>query len=276
MVRTNTAIRALVFALAGCSVGGCDDSPQRSYSGESVFEMFSPPTPQDAARWAADPYDADLRLRGTLLLANAPWGGEKPYLDMYELAAKDGNPAVRSAALRSLARHGMPEHAALMIEALSDPNEQVRWEGARALQRFYAPQSVTPLIERTNPDRESMSGVRGSAAWALGQYGEPRVVQALIASLSERNLSVNESALASLKTLTGQDFGYDAKRWLAWTREAGTAMFAGGTAYSYRIFERDHFWYEWLPFVPPPPNETAGLPIGAVASEPTPPPTKGE
>lgn len=267
MVRTNVVKRALALTLAALGLWGCEDAPKKSMSGESVFEIFSPPTPQDAARWAADPYDADLRLRGTLLLSNAPWGGEKPYLDMYELAVKDGNPAVRSAALRALARHGMPEHASLAIESLSDANELVRWEGARALQRFYAPQSVAPLLERTNPDRESSAGVRSSAAWALGQYREPRVVQALISSLTERNLSVNESALASLKTLTGQDFGYDAKAWLSWTRSAGTAQFDGGTAYSYRIFERDRFWYEWLPFVPPPPNETAGLPIGATAPE---------
>lgn len=272
-MRTPATCRALALSALALSLllTACEDSARKSYTGESIFEVFSPPTPQDAVRWAADPYDADLRYRGTLLLANAPWGGERPYVEMYELAAKDGDPGVRAVALRALANHGSPEHAAIAINALSDPNDLVRWEAARALQRFYAPEAVTPLIERTNPDREASDAVRASSAWALGQYAETRVVQTLIAALSERELAVNQAALASLKTLTGQDHGYDAKAWLAWTRDAGTSMFNSRAEYSYRIFERDRFWYEWIPFIPPPPNETAGLPIGAPAANATPP-----
>ncbi len=274
MMRSTHQRSALALAALALTLTACEDSAQKNYTGESIFEVFSPPTPQEAVRWAADPYDADLRYRGTLLLANAPWGGEKPYLEMYELAVNDGDPGVRAVALRALANHGSPEHAALAINALSDPNDLVRWEAARALQRFYAPQAIPALIEHTNPDRESSDAVRASSAWALGQYPETRVVQALIAALSERELAVNDAALASLKTLTGQDHAYDAKAWLAWTRAAGPNMFDNHSEYSYRVFQRDRFWYEWVPFVPPPPNETAGLPIGAPAAQAS-PPTKG-
>ena len=38
---------------------------------KSILTAFAPPTPQEAAQWAIDPFDADKRYRGTLLLANA-------------------------------------------------------------------------------------------------------------------------------------------------------------------------------------------------------------
>lgn len=243
---------------------GCNPTPPQDIQGDSILTVFAPPTPQEAAAWAVDPYDADKRYRGILLLANAPWGGEEVYMRMYEQATGDGDAGVRAVALRGLALHGTPEHAELMVAALSDTTDFVRWEAARALQRVYAPQAVPALIERTKLGVEASTEVRAAAARALGQYPERRVAQALVAALDDRQLTVNHEALTSLRTLTGEDLGYDARRWLAYL-DADSDPFAGRVAYQYPVFSRDPTWWEWmLPFFEPP-NETAGSAIGAPA-----------
>ncbi len=246
---------------AAVAVGGCDDSGKRG-PGESIFEFISPPTPVEAVTWATDPYDADKRFRGLLLLANAPWGGEPPYVEMYRRASEDGDPGVRGMALRALAMHGVAGDAPTVTKHLSDDNELVRWEATRALQRMYDPASAPGLLERIDLRKEQNPQVRAAAARALGQYAQPRVVQGLIGALRDRQLVVNEAAQASLRTLTGQDFGLDPKAWRDWTASA-TDMFAGRKPYEYPYFERDRNIVEWiLPFLAPP-NETPGPVIGA-------------
>lgn len=257
--------------MAGCCalgvVVGCEqEDVNRKYANESVLEFFAPPTPQDAVAWAVDPYDADKRYRGLLLLANAPFGGEGPYVEMYELATGDSDPGVRAMAIRALAMHGSVRHADIALEHLTEKNSLVRWESARALQRFYAPQAVPALLERLDPVKEDDAQVRASAATALGQYDEPRVVQGLITAINDTQLTVNENARESLVTLTGEDFGYDGRAWLSWTRQTGD-MFAKRREYVYPVFSRDKNIVEiLLPFWQPP-NEVAARPIGAPAPQ---------
>ena len=253
-------------------LGACSPTAPQDIQGDSILDVFAPPTPQEAAAWAADPYDADKRYRGLLLLANAPWGGEEVYVRMYRAAAADGDAGVRAIAIRALSLHGSPEDSSIMVDGLSDETDFVRWEAARALQRVYAPSAAQALIERTRRSEEPSAQVRAAAARALGQYPEARVAQALIAALDDRQLTVNHEALASLHTLTGEKLGYDARDWLAYLDEARDP-FADGLAYEYPVFSRDPTWWEWmLPFFDPP-NETAGRPIGAPAEASAAPPS---
>ena len=251
-------------ATAMAALSGCGEQDTTGMPGESIFEFWAPPTPAEAVAWAVDPYDADKRFRGLLLLANAPWGGEPPYVQMYRLATTDVDPGVQAMALRALAMHGSVEDAALAVERLGSSNRLVRWEAARALQRFYAPEAAVPLLGRLDPEVEEEPQVRAAAARALGQYAEPRVVQGLIRALNDRQLVVNEQARVSLRTLTGEDFGTDGRAWLQWTR-AQENMFAGRGVYEYPVFHRDKTVVEMLMFWFQPPNEVAGRPIGAPA-----------
>ena len=261
----NPVCRALMvgamIGVAACS--GCQ-SPIRAKKGESpesIFSAFSPPTPAEAAAWAADGYDADKRYRGTLLLANAPWGGERVYIELYERAIADEDPSVRGAAVRGLALHGGPEHVPAIAKLLDDPDRLLRWESARALQRLHNPEAVPALIKRLEERTEPESMVRSSSAEALGQYAEPRVLDALIATLPDRDLTVHQSARRSLRTLTGQDLGTDLRSWVAW-RKRTTELFAARQPYVYPVFERDRNLVEILVPIFEPPNETASTPVG--------------
>lgn len=258
--------------LAGC------DSGEEMRGATSLLQLWQPPNPLEAAKMAVDPWDADARARGTMLLANGYFGGEDPYHALYLERAEDEDANVRAAAMRGLALHGQPEDVPLIASKLDDENVQVRLEAARALQRVYNPRAIDALVvharlpvlptppSATSPGNPGQPGeseptIRTEAAGALGQYAEPRVIQPLISALDDRFLSVNEAARRSLRTLTGQDFGFDGKAWQEWYKGTDD-LFAGRTAYIYPAFHRDKFFWEYLPFVPPPPNETASTPVG--------------
>jgi hypothetical protein len=266
MLGRPTTLAACVIASA--ALFGCDtDESMRGAT--SLLGMWQPPSPLEAAKDAIDPWDADARARGTMLLANGYFGGEDPYHALYLHGTGDEDANVRAAALRGLSLHGQPEDAPLLAAALEDPNPRVRLEATRALQRVHNPAAIDALILSTRlPTATSLERtgepeptIRAEAAHALGQYAEPRVIQPLIGALDDRFLAVNSAALLSLTTLTGHDFGLDRKAWLQWY-EGTDEPFAERAAYIYPVFHRDRFFWEYIPFVPQPPNETSSTPVG--------------
>lgn len=254
---------------AAC-LGGCDLFDDVKPGAQSLFDLWQLPSPSEAAEMAVDPYDADKRYRGTMLLANAYFAGQDVYIRLFEDAAKDQDSGVRLAGTRALANHGSSKHVAILIERLKDSEPLVRLEAARGLQRLHGEEAIEPLMNASrdpdlvalrNEESEENPDIRTEAAHALGQYRTDAVVQHLIKALADSKLSVNRSALASLKTLTGQDFGFDRREWVTWYAGASDP-FAAGTPYVYPVFQRDKTFLEYFPFVPPPPNEVAATPSG--------------
>ncbi len=238
---------------------------ERARGADSLLAVFAAPDPATAARWALDPYDPDRRYEGTLLLANSPFGGEDVYVRLYEERASDTNPNVRAAGVRGLANHGNPGHVPMVVERLGDESRAVRLEAARALQRLHNPAAIEPLLTTAILQRgnEGESDVRAEAAHALGQYAESRVVFGLIEALADPDLTVNRNAAKALRTLTGEDFGYDRRAWAHWTDQLSSArMFERRQRYIFPVFFREPRLVERLPLVPPPPNEAASTPVG--------------
>jgi hypothetical protein len=268
--KAGVVARVVVCAGAAAGVMGCATGSSGAKAGSrSVLQLFSPPTPQEAAAWAIDPYDADKRQRGLLLLANAPWGGADVYVELYRAALDDGDNGVKASAIKALALHGGPEDAERIAVFLVSDDRLVRWESAQALQRLHNPVVVPALMERLDPRKESDYDVRAAAATALGQYAERRVLDSLMGALDDPNLLVNTAAEGSLRTLTGKDLGDDVRAWVEWTK--GTEdPFAGRLAYVYPVFHRDKTLLEWVvPFMAPP-NEIAAAPAGMPAMASTP------
>lgn len=245
----------------GAGLGGCGAFADLKPGAKSILEFSQGPTVEEAAAWAIDPYDANNRYRGTQILAGQPFASESLYIKLFETNAGDEDPGVRAAAIRGLANHGGPEHAPRLIALLTDADLNVRIEAARGLQRLHNPAAIDPLLERLDSDKEPEPSVRAAAASALGQYAQRRVVERLITSLSDENLAVNVSTQGALRTLTGQDLGIDRGAWAEWYR-SDRNVFAARSVYEYPIFRRGKFWYEYIPFVPPPPNEVTSPPAG--------------
>ncbi len=257
------------MVVAGLLIAGCSSDATRQMGEQgSIFAAFALPTPAEAARFAVDPYDANKRIVGLALLSNAPFGGDEVYLKVYRMALggapadkPDSDAGVQAVAARALSLHGTGEDALLILPLLENKDRRVRTDGVRSLQRLHNTAAIDGLIKRSSALTEEDVDARAEAASALGQYAEPRVLQALLAALSDNSLVVNRAASNSLTTLTGQTFGEDPRLWLEWLSQTRTP-FANQRQYVYPHFEREPFWYEYLPFIPPPPNETPGVPAG--------------
>lgn len=266
--------RCLCVVAAGSLgvLGGCealDIDPNAE--GQGLLELLMAPKPLTATLAdAQDPFDPDRRARGMLALSMTSAGGDPAYVSLYAENMEDADPSVRAAACKALGRHGRPEHAPMIIKALTtDADPGVRREAARSLQRIHSPEAVEPLLATLRAPEavssrtrsEDSAEVRAEAALALAQYRDRKVLQGLTAALADQRLTVNRNALVALKTLTGQDFGYERQAWTAWLRDAQDP-FAGATLFEYPAYNRDKSFIEHFPFVPRPPNEPTTTPSG--------------
>jgi HEAT repeat protein len=252
---------AAFLTFASLGLAGCDTI---SSDLDQLSESFSQPTPVEAARWAADPNDRENARRGTVLLANAPWGGAEVYLKLYRLyAAEAPDPLVRAAAIQALGRHGEEADAPLVARNLASPFRQVKLAAAKSLQRLHDPAVADMLWPRLVDDGED-ADIRTEIAIALGQYPTPAVFNALVAALSQRELAVNLAAVDSLRAITGQKLGLSEDAWLAYA--AGSREpFVKEPLYLYPAFTRDLGFWDRVVFWAPVEFETPDVPIGMKA-----------
>ncbi len=233
---------ASAMALAGC------ESMSQDFS--ELGGKIMPKSPQDAARMMIDPYDADNRREGTVLIANSPFGGADAYVALYrDRVAHETDPLVKAASINALGRYGKPSDApaiAVCLDKERNPNPLVRWEAAKALQRIHDPQ-IVPVLLLAVRDPEEETDTRVAAAVALGQYQQGRVFQGLVAALDAQELSVNAAARLSLTVLTGENFDLDARAWLLWYNGVEDP-FAHGQAYVYPTYKREETFLEKLAF----------------------------
>lgn len=254
------ALCALTFPLA--LLGACGPVAKIRPGAESVLAVFAPPTPEEAMKMATDEFDANKRFEGLSYIAGATYASEPQYLQLFQDRLRDKDPGVRALAARALGSYGSATDAIAIADLMvTDPDINVRIASARALQRLHSPEVVPQLFTALDPVKEIEPRVRVEAASALGQYRETRVVERLIAAMADENLPVNLRVRDSLRTLTGADFGTSQADWQAWYR-ASDAPLASAAGYTYPHFSRDQRWFEYIPFVPQPPNEPTGIPAG--------------
>jgi len=254
------------IAVATGLTAGCDTI---SEDFNDFMQGVSPPSPFEAAVWAADFNDPGRQRRGVVLLSNATFGGETPYLELYRtLTQESPDPLVRAAAIRALGRWGTPEDAQIIAGAagFGDPESietvpvPVRLEAAIALQRLHET-AILDRIWRQLINEDENESVRIELAIALGQYATDASFQALCLALDDRSLALNLAAADSLRVMTGHDFGIDAQVWLSWYA-ATPAAFADGETFLYPTFQRRVGFWESLAFWNPVRFEEPGPPRG--------------
>ncbi len=261
MATATATIIAATSLLVGC------DTISEDFS--DFMQGISPPSPFEAAVWAADFNDPGRQRRGVVLLSNAAFGGETPYLELYRtLAQESPDPLVRAAAIRALGRWGTPDDAQVIAGAARLGDEEsiesvavpIRLESAIALQRLHEP-AIVDRIWRQLINEDENESVRVELAIALGQYPTDASFQALCLALDDRSLALNLAAADSLRVMTGRDFGLDAPVWLSWYA-AAPSPFAGGETFLYPTFQRRIGFWESLAFWSPVRFEEPGPPRG--------------
>jgi HEAT repeat protein len=105
----------------------------------------------------------------------------------------------------------------LYLAALRHPNEQIRSRVIWVLGGTGCRKAVNALVKSMNEDQDEL--IRGYAARALGQIGDPSATPALIEALQHPYWAVRQASAESLEKITGQHFGQDADKWKAWYRE---------------------------------------------------------
>lgn len=225
-----------VSVLAGC--GGGNNSADSG--GQSILADLIPgmdtPSPGEAARDAFNVYDADKRRRAVVLLSNASWGGEPPYLRTYRLLINDRDSTVRAAAISALGRWGDPTDVPSLTKRLNEEEESadlVRWEAAKALQRIHSDEAIGPMSAALAGDPDA--DVRQACATALGQYPSRRAFDTLVGALDDSDFGVVTAAAEALQTLTGKDFSDDGQQWWQWAKD-NPNLFEGKQTYYYPQF----------------------------------------
>jgi len=261
-------ISLVLATLAALTLAGCGTVAQDI---NDFTASLTPNTPREAAVDMFDQYDPDKRRRGTLLIANSPFGGTDVYLRAYrDMVENEQDPLALAVAIRALAKHGEPADATMIARRLDHDNEQVRWEAAKGLQRLHNPAVVGSMLSRLRMEEESPL-VRRALAVALGQYPEDRVFQGLVQALYARELAVNKAAQQSLETSTGKSLGLDPRPWQRWYNqlERPELAFAGGEQYLFPTYRRDRAWWEHIAFWGPSPVREYPAPPAGLAADST-------
>ena len=136
---------------------------------------------------------------------------------------REQDPFVRMQMVRTLA--GIPNEtaSAVLVASVKDPDPEVRvavceaWGNRLAAGgKAAAPPSDIAIASKILGD--SLSGdtnidVRLAAAHALGSVKDPRTVGTLSIALKDPDPALQLRAVASLKEVSGKDFGNDVSKW---------------------------------------------------------------
>lgn len=142
----------------------------------------------------------------------------------------DRDESVRKAAVEVLNRKTVYNRAALFY-GLESRNQYVRAGSISVLASQKERKAFGLLSKLASTDPEPM--VRAAAVSALGDIEDPRAKTVLLKALEDRDTGVRIRASQLLSSLTGKDFGMDAKRWREWLNDNSLAQPASlGTGYA--------------------------------------------
>ncbi len=132
------------------------------------------------------------------------------------------DPLVRMQIIRTLSRIPNQTASAVLYAGLKDPDPEVRvavcdaW--GKRLAGGSAQASPADVATASKILGDALSGdtnidVRLAAAHALGKTKDPRTVGALAIALKDPDPALQFRAVASLKEVSGKDFGNDVSKW---------------------------------------------------------------
>jgi hypothetical protein len=211
--RTNI-ITCLLIAVA---LTGCED--------RKMEFTLTKRTPQEATLVALNSKNADDRYRGLVDLEKskalkANWAVKA----MTVIVRTDASSSVRALAVHNLARVDDIRSWPVLVEAMTDEADRVRFEAAWGLSeshlvfsdetRGIMADAEKTLIRAMSSD--TSVDVRLNSAKTLGQFQTKSALTGLITSLKDPDYAIRYEAEHSLIRLTGRTFKGDSKKWLNW------------------------------------------------------------
>ncbi|MEK7867459.1 MAG: HEAT repeat domain-containing protein [Planctomycetota bacterium] len=178
-------------------------------------------------RAAVDPLlgaagDENTEVRTNALYAIGLLGNRETTMEPLLAALGDRSGEVRAAAAFAICGTVGPgadrgSYDAL-VAALKDEEWKVQNHAVRALGVIQRPDTVPLLL--AGPLRSEAYLVRLNTAAVLAIYKAPTSIEPLIELLMDQDVKVVKMAAFALEKITGESYGNDRAKWLAWWREA--------------------------------------------------------
>ena len=125
-------------------------------------------------------------------------------------------PSVRVEHIRALARSRSIEALPVLRAGLQDPDPRVREACCEAWGDYGGDEASAALGSVLGGDTNK--DVRIAAARALGEFKSDGNVRALAVGLQDNDIAVQYRTMDSLGRVSGENLGYDAERWIAYTQ----------------------------------------------------------
>ena len=209
---------AIVMTAGALLVGGCGG---KNPSLDEWIKSTLLPTPTSAKIVLVASHLPDERREALQAIAKDRKAlKEESVVKLFcHVARTDKDALVRGAAVRGLVgMEGQNVLETLTHVAANDAVPHVRADAVRALGARVPPEGMAAVAGVLNGDSDA--DVRIAAAEALRHFRQKEAAETLVATLSDRNLTVAQKAWESLRYMTGQDLPRDGQAWTAYLASA--------------------------------------------------------
>jgi hypothetical protein len=137
-------------------------------------------------------------------------------VQLAEQLKTEADPLVREQIVRTMTAFPTAGSVFVLEAVLTDREERVRIAACEALAGLKYTEAQTALVQTLQKDADV--DVRLAAADALGKFPVQQSIDALAAALDDRDPALQFKAMASLREITGQDFGNRVDAWRMYAR----------------------------------------------------------
>ena len=207
------AVVAVVCALVGLSLSGCQDGPLYALKhANPYFTMHQWPSDEQFGVTDHERRSQLADLAATI--DSLPPDRQEFWLGhLTQIVENDPSGEMRRLAVNAAGKITAADPRPIIDQGLDDDNVKVRMEACRALGRQPGDDAARSLAATVGA--ETNEDVRHAAMAALAQHESQIAIDSLRLALKDRNPATRELAMASLRESTGKDFGDDPSVWIA-------------------------------------------------------------
>jgi HEAT repeat protein len=198
--------------LAALAVCICLAAPGCAQTG-SGFAAFSKKKTAEETLHIKTPTDRMNELRALAKAAKSkpPEEQQRIVAELSKEITQESDPPMRRQILRTLGAYPQPEAAAVLVAGLSDTDVETRRVACTSLGKHGGPEAVKELTRVVSSDTNH--DVRLAAIRAMGQTQDRAALMPLVEAMGDADPAMQALAHHSLASVSGQDFGNDAKAW---------------------------------------------------------------
>lgn len=225
------------WALLGCAglVTGCAEGPMASFNPWITKDWKEDEKYATTYHTKVKQLD-ELRSRAPTL---PPAEQERLSTELAVEIQREKTVVMRTAIVKTLSAFGTPQARSAIQLAATDVDPYVRREACVALAQTPDAEALQILSHTLANDTDA--DVKIVAARSLGKFKEPQAAQALASIVDDNNPALQQTAMDSLRTVTGKDYGYSASAWREYM-QGGTPTPPPSPSIAQRLRE-DWWWW---------------------------------